>query len=277
VSRSMRKPICSSRLLRSPPRTCGRRPRRDSRHRQHFDRCRTGDRSRAVTCSTASGRTTSTSRDGASQRVMGSRAALDRGRCVSSRERPSSSHVATMMRDQLERTQNLRLLDPCGHRELVQRVRAADLVLSDSGGIQEEAPALGVPLLVLREKTERPERRPRWHIIRAHRRRSMPASLGRQRHDGDAAAFLSIRRRQGRTAPRGDHRRMGRTTEGCCDSRARSGLQNPGDPYGTRTPCLHRDRTIPVSFIHRRTSVDIDIFELVWYFVQFRLTTSASG
>ena len=46
---------------------------------------------------------------------------------------------------------------PCGHAELVRRMRDADLVLSDSGGIQEEAPALGVPLLVLREKTERPE------------------------------------------------------------------------------------------------------------------------
>jgi UDP-N-acetylglucosamine 2-epimerase (non-hydrolysing) len=36
-------------------------------------------------------------------------------------------------------------------------MRDSDLVLSDSGGIQEEAPALGVPLLVLRDKTERPE------------------------------------------------------------------------------------------------------------------------
>jgi UDP-N-acetylglucosamine 2-epimerase (non-hydrolysing) len=36
-------------------------------------------------------------------------------------------------------------------------MRDADLVLSDSGGIQEEAPALGVALLVLRGKTERPE------------------------------------------------------------------------------------------------------------------------
>jgi len=36
-------------------------------------------------------------------------------------------------------------------------MRDVDLVLSDSGGIQEEAPALGVPLLVLRDKTERPE------------------------------------------------------------------------------------------------------------------------
>jgi UDP-N-acetylglucosamine 2-epimerase (non-hydrolysing) len=51
----------------------------------------------------------------------------------------------------------VQLLQPCGHRELLMRMRDADLVLSDSGGIQEEAPALGVPLLVLREKTERPE------------------------------------------------------------------------------------------------------------------------
>ncbi len=36
-------------------------------------------------------------------------------------------------------------------------MRGADLVLSDSGEMQEEAPALGVPLLILRDKTERPE------------------------------------------------------------------------------------------------------------------------
>jgi UDP-N-acetylglucosamine 2-epimerase (non-hydrolysing) len=36
-------------------------------------------------------------------------------------------------------------------------MRSARVLLSDSGGIQEEAPALGVPLLILRSKTERPE------------------------------------------------------------------------------------------------------------------------
>jgi UDP-N-acetylglucosamine 2-epimerase (non-hydrolysing) len=66
-------------------------------------------------------------------------------------------HVAAMMRSELDATPNVRLLQPCDHRRLVQHMREADLILSDSGGIQEEAPALGVPLLVLREKTERPE------------------------------------------------------------------------------------------------------------------------
>ena len=46
---------------------------------------------------------------------------------------------------------------PCGHSETIAAMLGADLVLSDSGGIQEEATALGVSLLVLRDKTERPE------------------------------------------------------------------------------------------------------------------------
>ena len=66
-------------------------------------------------------------------------------------------HVAATMRAALAGTPNLRLLEPCSHVELIGRMRDADLILSDSGGIQEEAPALGTPLLVLRDKTERPE------------------------------------------------------------------------------------------------------------------------
>jgi UDP-N-acetylglucosamine 2-epimerase (non-hydrolysing) len=66
-------------------------------------------------------------------------------------------HVATAMRNKLEGRAGISLLEPMDHSELVQRVRDSDLVLSDSGGIQEEAPTLGTPLLVLRDKTERPE------------------------------------------------------------------------------------------------------------------------
>ena len=66
-------------------------------------------------------------------------------------------HVCAQMQSLLGGTDGINLVDPCSHHELLQRMCNADLVLSDSGGIQEEAPALGIPLLVLRDKTERPE------------------------------------------------------------------------------------------------------------------------
>jgi UDP-N-acetylglucosamine 2-epimerase (non-hydrolysing) len=66
-----------------------------------------------------------------------------------------NAHVAENMRRLLASARNFALLDPCGHDELLRRMRDADLVLSDSGGIQEEAATLGVPLLVPRDKTER--------------------------------------------------------------------------------------------------------------------------
>jgi UDP-N-acetylglucosamine 2-epimerase (non-hydrolysing) len=49
------------------------------------------------------------------------------------------------------------LAEPLGYAEFVAAMRRAHLVLTDSGGVQEEAPALGKPVLVLRETTERPE------------------------------------------------------------------------------------------------------------------------
>ena len=70
---------------------------------------------------------------------------------------PPNAHVAQTLTSRLRGRPNVTLVPPCTHRELILRMRESDLVLSDSGGIQEEAPALGVPLLVLRDKTERPE------------------------------------------------------------------------------------------------------------------------
>jgi UDP-N-acetylglucosamine 2-epimerase (non-hydrolysing) len=49
------------------------------------------------------------------------------------------------------------LLDPLGYRDFLHLLASAWLVVSDSGGVQEEAPSLGRALLVLRENTERPE------------------------------------------------------------------------------------------------------------------------
>jgi len=66
-------------------------------------------------------------------------------------------HVSRRIEELLGGCPWITLLPPCSHAELAARMRDSDLMLSDSGGVQEEAPALGVPLLVLREKTERPE------------------------------------------------------------------------------------------------------------------------
>lgn len=52
---------------------------------------------------------------------------------------------------------HITLLPPLDYLPLVHLMKHADLILTDSGGIQEEAPAFGIPVLVLREVTERPE------------------------------------------------------------------------------------------------------------------------
>lgn len=52
---------------------------------------------------------------------------------------------------------NLELCEPLDYRELVRCLAGCRLVLTDSGGLQEEAPSFGKPVLVLRETTERPE------------------------------------------------------------------------------------------------------------------------
>src|SRR5207244_5719760 len=48
-------------------------------------------------------------------------------------------------------------IPPLDYVSLVQLMRRCTLILTDSGGIQEEAPGLGKPVLVLRDATERPE------------------------------------------------------------------------------------------------------------------------
>lgn len=52
---------------------------------------------------------------------------------------------------------NVRVIEPLGYAEMVRAMIDCTLILTDSGGIQEEAPSLGKPVLVLRDVTERPE------------------------------------------------------------------------------------------------------------------------
>ena len=52
---------------------------------------------------------------------------------------------------------NVHLWDPLPYGDFVNLIARSNFIISDSGGLQEEAPALGIPVLVLRDVTERPE------------------------------------------------------------------------------------------------------------------------
>jgi UDP-N-acetylglucosamine 2-epimerase (non-hydrolysing) len=65
--------------------------------------------------------------------------------------------VCGPVREHLGGLPRIQLVDPLPYPELVRVMQCATLVLTDSGGIQEEAPYLGKPVLVLRDVTERPE------------------------------------------------------------------------------------------------------------------------
>jgi UDP-N-acetylglucosamine 2-epimerase (non-hydrolysing) len=66
-------------------------------------------------------------------------------------------NVIGPVRERLGHVANITLLPPVEYLTLVHLLKRATLVLTDSGGLQEEAPSLGRPVLVMRDRTERPE------------------------------------------------------------------------------------------------------------------------
>lgn len=67
---------------------------------------------------------------------------------------PNVRHV---VRELVGKIPNIFLIDPVGYVDMVYLMKRAQILLTDSGGIQEEGPALGKPVLVMRDVTERPE------------------------------------------------------------------------------------------------------------------------
>jgi UDP-N-acetylglucosamine 2-epimerase (non-hydrolysing) len=66
-------------------------------------------------------------------------------------------NVDKPVRKELGSTRGVHLIDPLEYKAFVDLMAESYLILTDSGGIQEEAPSLGKPVLVLRDETERPE------------------------------------------------------------------------------------------------------------------------
>ncbi len=66
-------------------------------------------------------------------------------------------NVRSVMDAELAGLSNVAMIDPLDYPHFVRLLDMSELVLTDSGGVQEEAPSLGKPVLVMRETTERPE------------------------------------------------------------------------------------------------------------------------
>ena len=104
---------------------------------------------------------------------------------------------------------NVRLIAPQGYHNFVALMARCRLVLTDSGGVQEEAPSLGKPVLVMRETTERPEG------VEAGTARLVGTDAARivaeaERLLDDAAAYAAMARAHN---PFGDGRSAGRIAE----------------------------------------------------------------
>ncbi len=66
-------------------------------------------------------------------------------------------NVRSVLRDLFAGNDHVLLIEPLGYRDMLRLLDRSTLILTDSGGIQEEAPSLGTPVLIMRSVTERPE------------------------------------------------------------------------------------------------------------------------
>jgi UDP-N-acetylglucosamine 2-epimerase (non-hydrolysing) len=66
-------------------------------------------------------------------------------------------NVQGPVRERLSAFDNVHLIEPLDYLPFVSLMNRAEIIITDSGGVQEEAPSLGKPVLVMRETTERPE------------------------------------------------------------------------------------------------------------------------
>jgi len=66
-------------------------------------------------------------------------------------------NVKIPVKNRLKKLRNIQLVEPLDYLPFVALMKSAKIIITDSGGIQEEAPTLGKPVLVMRDVTERPE------------------------------------------------------------------------------------------------------------------------
>jgi len=118
-------------------------------------------------------------------------------------------NVRGVVRERFGALDRILLCEPLDYTAFVGAMNRATLILSDSGGVQEEAPALGKPVLVLRETTERPEAVTAG-VTRLVGTQSEPIRAAAQHLLDDPAAYAAMARRE---SPYGDGRAASRIVE----------------------------------------------------------------
>ena len=113
----------------------------------------------------------------------------------------------------------LRIVDPLGYVDFLSLVRGAALVVTDSGGIQEETTVLGVPCLTVRPNTERPDH---------DHPRDEPAAA-------PEAVVPASGRPRGRPVPPDEGRRCGTATPASGSRRSSGGGSRDAGPTSPRT------------------------------------------
>jgi UDP-N-acetylglucosamine 2-epimerase (non-hydrolysing) len=160
---------------------------------------------------------------------------------------PEVRAIATQM---LAGKSRIHMIEPLDYPSLVAVLQRASFLLTDSGGLQEEAPIVGKPVLVLRDETERPEGRRRRNRETGRNRRGrdldrgVPAGRGHHVLRSDGATRLALWRRASRRA----HRRhiatlrCGRSRDLSGDERAAEARPDPVAIWRHRSTCSDPSR-----------------------------------
>jgi UDP-N-acetylglucosamine 2-epimerase (non-hydrolysing) len=103
-----------------------------------------------------------------------------------------SPRVAPVAREILGSVEGVVLVEPIDYAQMVAAVKGSTFLLTDSGGLQEEAPCLGKPVLVMREETERPEGLDAGTLtLVGHRRKKIVEGARRLLTDADEFARMA--------------------------------------------------------------------------------------
>jgi len=118
--------------------------------------------------------------------------------------------AGAVLRGRLGGLERVYLMDPLSYPEWANLMGRATLLITDSGGLQEEAPAVGLPVLLAREKTERPEAVEAGTVVLVGTSRArLLGEARRLLHDAQAHAAMARA-----SNPYGDGRAAARTVQG---------------------------------------------------------------